>query len=61
MFPHRDSLYLQKTRHQDTEVRIVRNMRIPKRELERLCRLYAVELERGSLTYVIWKENEGLT
>jgi len=36
-------------------------MRIPKRELERLCRLYAVELERGSLTYVIWKENEGLT
>lgn len=39
-------LSLQETRRADTEVKIVCIMRIPKREVERLCRLYPDELER---------------
>jgi hypothetical protein len=39
-------LSLQETRRKDTEVKIVCIMRIPRREVERLCRLYPEELER---------------
>lgn len=39
-------LSLQETRRKDTEVKIVCIMRIPKREVERLCRQYPDELER---------------
>ncbi|KAH8699344.1 hypothetical protein GQ44DRAFT_632934 [Phaeosphaeriaceae sp. PMI808] len=38
-------LSLQDTRHKDTEVKIVCIMRVPRREMERLCRLYPDELE----------------
>jgi hypothetical protein len=39
-------LSLQETRRQDTEVKIVCIMRIPRREVDRLCRMYPDELER---------------
>lgn len=39
-------LSLQETRRKDTEVKIVCIMRIPRREVERLCRLYPEELSK---------------
>lgn len=39
-------LSLQETRRQETDVKIVCIMRIPKREVERLCRMYPEDLER---------------
>jgi hypothetical protein len=39
-------LSLQETRRKDTEVKIVCIMRIPKREVDRFCRMYPEELER---------------
>jgi hypothetical protein len=39
-------LSLQETRRKDTEVKIVCIMRIPRREVDRLCRMYPEDLER---------------
>jgi hypothetical protein len=39
-------LSLKETRRHDTEVKIVCIMRIPRREVDRLCRMYPEELER---------------
>jgi hypothetical protein len=39
-------LSLQETRRKDTEVKIVCIMRIPRREVDRLCRMYSEDLER---------------
>jgi hypothetical protein len=39
-------LSLQETRRKDTEVKIVCIMRIPRREVDRLCRMFSEDLER---------------
>jgi hypothetical protein len=40
-------LALQETRHKDTDVKIVCTMRVPKREVERLTRMWPEDMERS--------------